>query len=65
MNTNTTLAKLLTPAEAANLLGVKVQTLALWRSAKRHKLPFVKVGSAVRYKRADLEAWVARNTVKA
>jgi excisionase family DNA binding protein len=53
----------LTTREAAEVLGVKPQTLAVWRSAKRHGLPYVKVGRAVRYGLSDLEAWLRNRTV--
>ena len=55
--------KLLTPDQAADLLGVKTQTLAVWRAAKRYDLPFVRVGNCIRYRLADLEAWLASRTV--
>ena len=58
---NTT--QLLTEAEAAELLGLAKQTLAVWRSCHRYDLPYYKIGSAVRYKRADLEAWLEENRV--
>ena len=48
---------LLTPAEAAAFLRVKVQTLAVWRATARYGLPFFKIGRSVFYLRADLIAW--------
>ena len=45
------LPELLTRAEAAAYLGVKAQTLSVWATAKRYDLPFIKVGSLVRYRR--------------
>jgi excisionase family DNA binding protein len=57
--------RLLTPDEAAELLGVEVQTLAVWRTTGRYGLPFVTVGRSVRYKAADIEKWIERNTVGA
>lgn len=50
---------LLTSADAAEILGIKVQTLAVWRCSGRHSLPYVKVGNAVKYRRSDLDAWLA------
>ena len=44
--------------QAAEALGMSPDTLALWRS-KGEGPPFVKLGRAVRYRRADLDAWVA------
>lgn len=56
---------LISAAEAANYLGMKAQTLAQWRCAKRHPLPYVKVGRTVRYRLTDIEAWLAGRTVTA
>ena len=54
--------ELLTPEQAAEYLGVKVQTLAVWRTTHRYKLPFTKVGVKVRYRLADLQAWLSSRT---
>ncbi|MGH8596261.1 MAG: helix-turn-helix domain-containing protein [Gammaproteobacteria bacterium] len=43
---------------AAEILGIKPQTLAVWRSNHRYGIPFHKVGSKVRYKVADLQRWL-------
>lgn len=56
---------LISAAEAAAYLGMKAQTLAQWRCAKRHPLPYVKVGRTVRYRLADIETWLAGRTVAA
>lgn len=53
---------LLTPAQAAAVLNVPVSTLVRWRSERR-ELPYVKVGRVVRYRRADLDAWIADHVV--
>ncbi|MDO9600589.1 MAG: helix-turn-helix domain-containing protein [Azoarcus sp.] len=50
---------LLTPSDVANELKVKVTTLAIWRTTGRHRLPFVKIGRAIRYRRSDLDTWLA------
>jgi excisionase family DNA binding protein len=52
------LPKLLTPDEAAKLLGTTVGTLSVWRCTRRHNLPFIRVGRLVRYDREDLRAWI-------
>lgn len=57
--------RLLTPSETADLLRCKTQTLACWRSCKRYSLPWVKVGRSIRYKAADVERFVAEQTVGA
>lgn len=55
--------RLLTRKEAAEFLGVKEQTLAAWATTKRYALPFAKVGSLVRYRLTDLEAFLASRTI--
>ena len=47
---------------AADLLDVTPGTLSVWRSTGRYNLPFVKIGRKVRYRRADLLAWLERRT---
>ena len=42
--------RLLTRKEAAEYLGVKELTLALWKSTKRYDLPVVKVGRLAKYR---------------
>lgn len=51
--------KLLMPSEVADLLGVTTQTLAVWRCERRYVLPYVKVGSYVRYRPADVDQFIA------
>jgi predicted site-specific integrase-resolvase len=55
-------ADLLDEQAAAALLTVAPGTLGVWRSTGRYNLPFLKVGRAVRYRRSDLEAWLAART---
>jgi len=52
--------RLLTAAEVAEQLAVSVDTLAGWRSSRRFKLPYVRLGGAIRYRAADVEKAVAR-----
>ena len=54
---------LLTRTQAAEYLGLKPHTLAVWAISKRVKIPFVKIGGAVRYKQADLDKFIEKNTV--
>ena len=54
--------RLLTPEEVAEFLGMKPNTLARWRSNGIGPA-YVKLGSAVRYRREDLDRFVAGNTV--
>lgn len=54
---------LLTRQEAADYLGVKEITLALWKSTNRYKLPVVKVGRLAKYRYGDLLKFVEKRTV--
>jgi excisionase family DNA binding protein len=56
------MTKLLTSAEVAELLGVSIGSLAVWRCTQRYPLAFVKVGRSVRYRIEDVEAFVAART---
>ncbi len=51
--------------EAAKFLGITPRTLAVWRSSKRYKIPYVKVGSLVHYRRSDLVAFLESRLVGA
>lgn len=51
---------LLTPDQVAATLGLSHRTLADWRRTKRAALPYVKVGSRVRYRRSDVAALIER-----
>lgn len=44
--------------KAAAYIGVCEQTLANWATSGRYELPFIKVGRAVRYRKADLDRWL-------
>ncbi len=57
------MADLLTEKEAAQILGVQPQSLAVWR-LRREKLPFLKIGRLVRYRREDIERWIVAHTVQ-
>ena len=54
---------LLTPEDAAELLGVNPQTLAVWRSTKRYSIPYIKIGRTIRYAPSDLEDYLAQQRV--
>lgn len=54
--------ELLDEKQAAAKLDVTPGTLSVWRSTGRYALPFVKVGRNVRYRRNDLDAWLAKRT---
>ena len=50
---------LLTRKEAARVLGMAPQTLAIWAMDGRNRLPMLKFGRTVRYRMSDLEKWMA------
>lgn len=52
----------LTPEQAANYLQVSVRTLAKWRSTYEVAIPFSKVGRCVRYRLADLQAYLSKHS---
>ncbi len=45
---------------AARYIGFAPKTLATWTSTNRYSLPIVKVGRSVRYRKSDLDAFLAR-----
>ena len=47
----------LTEVEVSEMLGISQRTLQLWR-LQRRILPFVKLGSSVRYARAEVEKYL-------
>lgn len=53
---------LLTRQQAADFLGCKASTLAIWKCTKRYPLPYVKIGKNVRYKLSDLIEFIKNNT---
>lgn len=58
-------SELLDEAATAEILQVKTGTLQVWRSTKRYPLPFVKIGRNVRYRRADIDAFIQSRMVGA
>lgn len=63
MDIDFTKHRLLSRKEAAEFLGVKGCTLAIWQSTQRHKIPMVKVGRLARYRLEDLLDFVETRTV--
>lgn len=51
--------KLLTPNEVSAHLGIDIETLNIWRCTGRYNLPYIKVGRLVRYRKEDIEAFIA------
>jgi len=53
---------LLNVKQAAEYLGITVGTAYQWRS--QHKIPYTKVGRSVKFKKEELDAWLAQNSFK-
>jgi predicted site-specific integrase-resolvase len=53
---------LLNEKAAADFLQLAPGTLSVWRSTGRYRIPFVKVGHLVRYRREALESWLESRT---
>lgn len=63
-NTASGSSELLTRDQAADYLSMKPQTLANWACTGRESIPLIKMGSRmVRYRKSDLDAWLAARTV--
>lgn len=56
-------SELFTSEQAASYLGVTSKTLAVWRCVGRYSIPFVKVGRLVKYRKSELDAFLAARTV--
>ncbi len=50
--------ELLERKQAANYIGVKEGTLAVWATTGRYAIPYFKVGGRVRYDKAELDRWL-------
>jgi len=55
--------ELLSPAEAAERLGVTVNTLETWRCTKRYRLSYLKIGGRVRYTQTAIDRFLKERTV--
>ena len=53
---------LITEVDAADFLKLSTRTLQSWRS-DRVGPAFIRVGRAIRYRRADLLSWISANIV--
>lgn len=56
---------LLNTEQAAAYLGVTSRTLEVWRCTKRQAIPYIKVGRLVKYRKTELDQWLARQTIGA
>ena len=58
--------RLLRAKQVGEMLGVPVQTLAVWRHLRNRgkpspDLPFIKIGRAVRYRLSDVQQFLEQN----
>jgi len=65
LQNNPDLSDLFNTQYAAEYLGVTVSTLEVWRSTKRYKIPYIKVGRLVKYRKSALDAFLESRTVGA
>jgi excisionase family DNA binding protein len=58
--------ELLTTKQAANFLGIKENTLSIWRSQKgkdrRYYIPYIRIGRKIRYNKSDLISFLHNQT---
>lgn len=54
--------KFLTTHQTAEILQVRVETLAVWRATGRYEIPFIKMGRKVLYKQSDIQKWLEKRT---
>ncbi|MBA4143450.1 MAG: helix-turn-helix domain-containing protein [Nitrosospira sp.] len=62
MKTTETFDPLYDTAEAAEYIGVKENTLTVWRCVGRYDIEYIKVGRLVRYRKSALDAFLSRRT---
>lgn len=55
--------ELLDANQAAEYLGTTAGTLGVWRCTRRYALPYIKIGRRVKYRREDLDRFLAERTV--
>lgn len=51
-------SQLLNESQAAQVLGIAPNTLAVWRCTGRYNLPYIKIGRLVRYRAGDLKRFI-------
>lgn len=54
---------LLTTEQAADFLGTTPGTLTTWRCTRAVRVPHIRIGRNIRYRRTDLERFLTANTV--
>lgn len=54
---------LMSRKESAKYLGITVRTLAVWACTKRYNLNYCKMGRLVKYRKSDLDKFIAERMV--
>jgi len=54
---------LLSPQEAADILGTTVGVLAVWRTTKRYPLAYAKIGRKVMYRPEAVQSFIESRTI--
>lgn len=55
-------SRLVDAKECAQILGVTVGTLAVWRCTRRYALPWIRCGRSIRYRLDHIDAFLASRT---
>lgn len=56
--------KLYTIDDAANILGVKKQTLRLWACKGKYGLKYCKIGGLIRFRPKDIQDFINKSVIK-
>lgn len=60
----TLIPHLISVKEAAEMLGIKKKTLDIWRSTQRYFIPYIKIGSSIKYDINDVITFIQKNKVQ-
>ncbi len=55
--------ELLSNREAAKYIQITPGTLHVWRCENRYAIPYLRIGTKIRYRRADLDAFLSSRLV--
>ncbi|WP_049757693.1 helix-turn-helix domain-containing protein [Magnetococcus marinus] len=55
--------QLISPKQAASMLGIEVTTLSNWRVSKRYPLSYVRIGRKIMYRLQDVEQFIQSRAV--